>query len=171
MEWYLVKSRGNFIHCLISYHAMKTYLESGVLTSALDGGEWSAWCPDRFTPGERAPSTLWIGGWMGPRVGLDAVARRKNHGPCWESNRGGPLRSLVTVLPELLRLFSNTENGSVWTFTSSQFICVGHRQTKHVLVPCCHISVPGTLAVFSVVRQVGIRSAETLLSIIFDALL
>jgi hypothetical protein len=27
------------------------------LTSVLVGGEWSASCPGRFTPGERAPST------------------------------------------------------------------------------------------------------------------
>jgi hypothetical protein len=35
------------------------------LTSALVGGEWSASRPDRFTPGERAPSTHWTGGWVG----------------------------------------------------------------------------------------------------------
>jgi hypothetical protein len=31
----------------------------------------------RFTPGERTPGTHWIGGWVGPRAGLDAGARRK----------------------------------------------------------------------------------------------
>jgi hypothetical protein len=30
------------------------------LTSALDGGKWSASRPDRLTPGERAPGTHWI---------------------------------------------------------------------------------------------------------------
>jgi len=43
------------------------------LTSALDGGEWSASRPSRFTPRERAPSTHWIGGWVGPRAVLDAT--------------------------------------------------------------------------------------------------
>jgi hypothetical protein len=38
------------------------------LTSALDGGEWSASRPCRFTPRERAPPTHWIGGWVGPRA-------------------------------------------------------------------------------------------------------
>jgi hypothetical protein len=33
-------------------------------TSALDGGEWSASRPCRFTNGERAPGTHWIGGWV-----------------------------------------------------------------------------------------------------------
>jgi hypothetical protein len=57
---------------------MKTYGGSGgialsFLTTALDGGEWSASRPGRFTPEERTPGTHWIGGWVGPRVGLDAV--------------------------------------------------------------------------------------------------
>jgi hypothetical protein len=41
------------------------------LTSTLAGGEWSASRPGSFTPGERAPDTHWIGGWVGPRAGLD----------------------------------------------------------------------------------------------------
>jgi hypothetical protein len=32
------------------------------LTSALDGGEWSASRPGRFTPEERALGTRWIRG-------------------------------------------------------------------------------------------------------------
>jgi hypothetical protein len=43
------------------------------LTSALDGGEWSASRPGSFTTGERSPDTHWIGGWVDPRDGLDAV--------------------------------------------------------------------------------------------------
>jgi hypothetical protein len=42
------------------------------LTSALVGGEWSASRPGRFTPG-----THWIGGWVGPRTGLDGVEMRE----------------------------------------------------------------------------------------------
>jgi hypothetical protein len=37
------------------------------LISALDGGDWSASHPGRFTPGERAPGTHWIEGWVGLR--------------------------------------------------------------------------------------------------------
>jgi hypothetical protein len=44
------------------------------LTSVLDGREWSASHPGRFTPRERAPGTHWIGGWVGPR----AVCTRKS---------------------------------------------------------------------------------------------
>jgi hypothetical protein len=61
---------------------MKTY--GGVvvsinvfLTLALVGGEWSASHLGRFAPGERTPGTHWVGGWVGPRIGLDDVERRK----------------------------------------------------------------------------------------------
>jgi hypothetical protein len=47
------------------------------LTSALVGGEWSVTRPGRFTLGERAPGMHWIGGWVGPRAGLDDVEKRK----------------------------------------------------------------------------------------------
>jgi hypothetical protein len=47
------------------------------LTLALAGGEWSALRPGRFTPGERAPGTHWIGGWVDTRVGLHDAEKRK----------------------------------------------------------------------------------------------
>jgi hypothetical protein len=47
------------------------------LTSALAGGEWSASSPGRFTPGESAPDTHWLGGWVDPRAGLDDVEKKK----------------------------------------------------------------------------------------------
>jgi hypothetical protein len=47
------------------------------LTSAVVGGEWSTSRPGRFTPGERAPSTHWIGGWVDLRAGLDDLEKRK----------------------------------------------------------------------------------------------
>jgi hypothetical protein len=61
---------------------MKAYggvavLNQVFLTSALAGGEWSASRPGRFNPGERAPGTHWIGGWVSLRAGLDDVEKRK----------------------------------------------------------------------------------------------
>jgi hypothetical protein len=61
---------------------MKAYGGVGVyihifLNSALAGGEWSALRPCRFVPGERATSTHWMGGWVGPRGGLDDLEERK----------------------------------------------------------------------------------------------
>jgi hypothetical protein len=45
------------------------------LTSGLDGCEWSASRPGRCNPGEIAIGTHWIGGWVGPRAGLDIVEK------------------------------------------------------------------------------------------------
>jgi hypothetical protein len=76
---------------------MKTYWGSGVkaprilLTSALEGGEWSASRPGQFIPRERARSTHWIGGWVGPRAVLDAVVKRKIPSPRRESNSRTPI--------------------------------------------------------------------------------
>jgi len=38
---------------------------------------------------------------MGPRAGVDMMAKRKHPCPCWESNPGYPACSLVTTLAEL----------------------------------------------------------------------
>lgn len=53
------------------HYAIKTIQGSGgvtlpFLTSALDGNEWTA-----HALGKSPPHTHWIGGWMGPRAGLD----------------------------------------------------------------------------------------------------
>jgi hypothetical protein len=44
---------------------------------ALAGSEWSASSSCRFTPGERAPCTLWMGGWVGPSFARDDVEKWK----------------------------------------------------------------------------------------------
>jgi hypothetical protein len=67
---------------LIKHYAFKAYGGEDVkihifLTSALVGGEWSASRPGSFIPGERAPGTHWIGGWVNPRDGLDDLEKRK----------------------------------------------------------------------------------------------
>jgi len=56
------------------------------LTSELDRGEWSASRLGRLNLSERAPSTQWIGGSVGPRANLDAVVRRKIPTPYRDSN-------------------------------------------------------------------------------------
>jgi hypothetical protein len=57
-----------------------------ILKSALDGGERSVSHPGRFTPKERAPSSHWLGGWVGLRAGLDAVVKRNFPSPCRDAN-------------------------------------------------------------------------------------
>jgi hypothetical protein len=96
--------------CLPKHYAMKTYAylikhhammpQGGMevklhalLTSAPDGGGWSTSRPGRLTPGTR-----WIGGYVGPRTGLDAVTKGKksHYCPYREQNAGHPARNLVS---------------------------------------------------------------------------
>jgi hypothetical protein len=69
--------------CLTKHHAVKTY--GGVevqldafVTLVLDRSEWSASRLGHFTSRETAPGTQSVGGWVDPRAGMDAVAKRKN---------------------------------------------------------------------------------------------
>jgi hypothetical protein len=89
------------------------------LTSALDGGEWSASLPGRFTPRERTPGTHRIGGWVGPRVVLDAVVKRKIPSRRRESNPRTPIVHSVrqrytdwaiTALPGAISPLPNTSS-------------------------------------------------------------
>jgi hypothetical protein len=86
----LLKPRGYFdvflVWCCMKvrewYYAMKAYVGLDVyihifLTSALGRGEWSASRTGRFTPGERAPGTHWIGGRVDPSAGPDEVDKSK----------------------------------------------------------------------------------------------
>jgi hypothetical protein len=67
------------------------YNSTHSLTSALDGGEWLASLPGRFTPREKAPGTLWIGGWVGPTAVLNTVVKRKIPSPLRQSNPRTPI--------------------------------------------------------------------------------
>jgi hypothetical protein len=63
-------------------HAMKEYEEVDVwlhtfLTSAPDGGEWSASGTGRFTSEELVPCASSTGRRMGPRATLNALKNRK----------------------------------------------------------------------------------------------
>jgi hypothetical protein len=62
------------------------YSSMHFFTSALDGGEWSASRPSRFTPRERAPGTHWIWGWVDPTAGLETVVKRRIPNHCRNLN-------------------------------------------------------------------------------------
>jgi hypothetical protein len=55
------------------------------LTLALGAGELLVSCPGHFTPRERAPSTHWIGGWVGLRDG--EIIRIEHLSQIWTSKR------------------------------------------------------------------------------------
>jgi hypothetical protein len=52
------------------------YSSTHSLTSALDGDEWSASRPGRFTTREGAHGIHWIGAWGGLRAGLETLPPR-----------------------------------------------------------------------------------------------
>jgi hypothetical protein len=61
---------------------MKAYGEVAVyihifLTSALFKVSGQLHAPAALPPGKEPPRTHWIGGWVGPRAGLDDVWKRK----------------------------------------------------------------------------------------------
>jgi hypothetical protein len=85
-----VKLKLSLCFLLTELNAIETYWGNGGIahaffTSALDGGKWSASRSGRFTTRERAPSTHWIGGWVGSKAGLEAVVKRKIPSPCRDS--------------------------------------------------------------------------------------
>jgi hypothetical protein len=55
-------------------------IASSFLTSALDGDEWG-FTPRLLYAWGKNPGIHWIGGWVGPRAGLDAVENSKNLTP------------------------------------------------------------------------------------------
>jgi hypothetical protein len=88
-----VKVKVNVSLFLTKYQAMKKYSGMEVqlhafLTSALDGSDWLQ--PGRFPLRERASVTHWIGGWVAPRTGLDALAKGKIPYPSRDSKPGRP---------------------------------------------------------------------------------
>jgi hypothetical protein len=55
-----------------TYEGVDAYVHA-FLTAPVVGGGWSASRPGRSTPDERAPVSYCIGGWVGPKAGLEAV--------------------------------------------------------------------------------------------------
>jgi hypothetical protein len=100
------------------------------LTSALNGGEWSASRPCRFTPGERKHGTYWIGGW-GPQRRSGRCGEKPY--PCRDSNPGRPARSpsLHQSPSQLSTSYNRKRNDILWSgyvlsfpFLGSEFLSV-----------------------------------------------
>jgi hypothetical protein len=72
------------------------------------GTRWKwviSFTPLSLHPQDIEPSgTHWIGEWVGPKTGLNAMGRRTISCPCLESNRGHPARTLVAIPTEPSRL-------------------------------------------------------------------
>jgi hypothetical protein len=73
----------------MSWRHMEEWRYSPIILDLGNRYKWLGTRPSHITSGEIAPSAKSIGGWVGPRAGLDAVEKRKNF-PCRESNPGRP---------------------------------------------------------------------------------
>jgi hypothetical protein len=101
-------------------YAMKLYGVVDVqiyvfLTSVLVWGKWSASCPGRFAPRERAPCTYRIRGWVVLRSGLDDVDRGEILPLLGLEIRslGLPARSRLTLIFDILAIqFCNGSEGN-----------------------------------------------------------
>jgi hypothetical protein len=95
--WRSWKKKKIKVSCYMPWRLMgeRRYNSYSYWTSALDGGEWSASRPGRALPPGKGPPVHWIGGWVGPRAGLDAGARRKILCPCRGSNLNRPVVKTV----------------------------------------------------------------------------
>jgi len=67
-------------HYFMKYVGVEAWLQA-LLTSAPDGGGWSASRPGLITPGVKAPTTHWIGSCVDPTAGLDGVPKRRKSLP------------------------------------------------------------------------------------------
>jgi hypothetical protein len=108
----MVKVNVKLSLCLVKHNATKTYWGSGgiaprILTSALEGGEWSASRRGRFTPRKRAPGTHWIGGWV------DTLVKRKIPSPCRQSNLRTPIvQSAAHTMVQTVNVFRIHDPGT-----------------------------------------------------------
>jgi hypothetical protein len=109
-------------------------ISTNYLTSALDGGELSASRRGSFTPKERAHGTHWIGGWVGPRAGLDAVVNSKISSPCQNSKPDYPAHSFSAIPLSYPDSLLKHKYNFTFTFTFTLF--------SDITVPYCLIIVP-----------------------------
>jgi hypothetical protein len=110
---------------------MYSYTHS--LTSALDGGEWSASRPGHFTSRERVAGTHWIGGWVGPRAVLDAVVKRKIPSHRRESNPRTPI-----VQPVAQRYTDWAITGIIWYGLLFKIVFLVRTPVFHFRIPKVH---------------------------------
>jgi hypothetical protein len=61
--------------------------------------------------------TYWIGGWVSPRAGLDAGARRKILCPCRGSNPGRSVRSQTLYCLSYLLISNAYQEAVIWDFS------------------------------------------------------
>jgi hypothetical protein len=87
---------------VIMNYTIKAYRNGGVFPNILNLGTRNDQfhAPFTLTPSEKLPSTYWIGGYVDPRSGVDAVEKRKVPYLCRESNPPPTALSSSRITPE-----------------------------------------------------------------------
>jgi hypothetical protein len=116
------------------------YNSTHSLTSALDGVSR----PGRFTARERAPGTHWIGGWVGPRAGLNAVVKRKIPSPQQKSNPRTPIVQARSPVLYRLSYHALFMFGMRWKMLQRRILCFSDLLTKRL---------PTALEVFNIINH------------------
>jgi hypothetical protein len=80
-------------------------------------------------PRKRAPGTYWIGGWVGPRAGLDAVSKRKIPSLRRESN---PYHPIVQPVASRYTNWVIPASSSSSSSSSSKLGFVHHQLVKNM---------------------------------------
>jgi hypothetical protein len=88
------------------------------LSSALDGGEWSASCSGYLMAGEGTYSPHWIGGWVDLRAGLDMEAKRKMLAP--SRNWTMVVQSIVSYYTDVAKKLMPLQ----WILFSFTIVCM-----------------------------------------------
>jgi hypothetical protein len=105
-------------------------------TSALDGGEWSASRPSRFTPG-----THWKGGWVGSRAGRCGEDKNLLSQPGiepWPSNPVATPTELSRLRnrPEYIAIVNSTEDIACESNTEFYYyVLMAYSMLSDTLVP------------------------------------
>jgi hypothetical protein len=88
----MLRVKGKVVPVLLTeHHVMKAYWRSGGIAprilNLVTRWRWVvSFTPRYFAPRERSPGTDWLGGWVGPRAGLDTVVKIKIPSLCRDSN-------------------------------------------------------------------------------------
>jgi hypothetical protein len=116
---------------------------SYLFLTALDEVSGQCHAPAALSPQERAPSTHWVGGWVGLRAVLDTEVRGRILCLCWGSNPGHPeCNQTLTGYPSS---GSNYYTNNVWSFNNcnnnfTQHLKTGNRNTSSQTISTQFIS-------------------------------
>jgi hypothetical protein len=115
----------------------------------------------RCTPGERTPGIHWIGGWVGPRAGLDAEAWKKIIWACRGPNPDRPARSQTLYFKgSVFRLIKSVNKYKFLTVAT--LLHISYKYFRFFKYFSVHIWVPCRLSLCRVDIIIGGRESKVM---------